>query len=90
MRSGHSIVLIGHITTRQQPIHPAHKMYCRLLQAALVGLLSSVVVAAAPCQGQSPPPFSDFTNNVVFRPGPEYTSWGTIYGRSLQLSDGSL
>ncbi|OAL57459.1 hypothetical protein IQ07DRAFT_496017 [Pyrenochaeta sp. DS3sAY3a] len=34
-------------------------------------------------------PFSDFTNNVVFRPLPDHESWGTIYARTVQLPDGS-
>ncbi|KAF4459719.1 bnr asp-box repeat domain [Fusarium albosuccineum] len=32
----------------------------------------------------------DFTNNIVFKPSDDYTSWKTIYGRSVQLQDGSL
>lgn len=39
---------------------------------------------------RSPAPYSDFNNNVVFRPDSDYTSWKTIYPRSLQLGDGSL
>ncbi|KAM5350920.1 hypothetical protein ACJ41O_003643 [Fusarium nematophilum] len=39
---------------------------------------------------RAPPPFSDFTNNVVFKPHADYTSWKTIYGRSIQLADDSL
>lgn len=39
---------------------------------------------------RAPAPFSDFTDNAVFYPGSDYTSWRTIYARSLQLSDGSL
>ncbi|KAH6694061.1 Sialidase [Plectosphaerella plurivora] len=62
-------------------------MHFRLLQAAFSCLLSASAVVAGPIQGDQS---SDFTNNVVFRPGPDYTSWGTIYGRSLQISDGSL
>lgn len=64
-------------------------MHCRPLQTALACLLTASVATAAPLEDQ-PQAFADFTNNVVFRPGPEYTSWGTIYGRSLQISDGSL
>ncbi|RSL97569.1 hypothetical protein CDV31_012982 [Fusarium ambrosium] len=33
---------------------------------------------------------ADFTNNIVFTPRDDYTSWKTIYGRSVQLQDGSL
>lgn len=32
----------------------------------------------------------DFTNEVVFTPTSDYTSWQTLYGRSAQISDGSL
>jgi hypothetical protein len=32
----------------------------------------------------------DFTNNLVFSPPANYTSWKTLYGRSAQLADGSL
>lgn len=39
---------------------------------------------------RSPEPYSDFNNNVVFKPAADYTSWKTIYPRSLQLSDGTL
>ena len=38
----------------------------------------------------TPAPFTDFNNNVVFIPGSNYTSWRTIYARSLQLPDDSL
>lgn len=39
---------------------------------------------------RSPPAFSDFTNNTVFYPPADYSSWKTTYGRSLQLPDDSL
>lgn len=61
-----------------------------------IGLVSSLfasTVSAAlvkPLTSRAPAPFTDFTNNDVFHPGADYTSWRTIYGRSLQLSDGSL
>jgi hypothetical protein len=32
----------------------------------------------------------DFTNKIVFTPPSNYTSWKTLYGRSAQLTDGSL
>jgi hypothetical protein len=35
-------------------------------------------------------PFSDFNNNVVFKPTENYTSWKTLYARTVQLSDDSL
>lgn len=37
-----------------------------------------------------PAPWSTFSNNRVFQPGSNYTSWRTIYARSLQLPDWSL
>lgn len=37
-----------------------------------------------------PAPWSTFSNNRVFQPGSDYTSWRTIYARSLQLPDWSL
>lgn len=48
--------------------------------------LAGITACSAKC---TPPPFSDFVNNEVFRPGPDYTSWGTIYARTVQLNDGS-
>lgn len=41
-------------------------------------------------QPATPSAFSTFTDNTVFLPSDDYTSWRTIYGRSLQLHDGSL
>jgi hypothetical protein len=63
-------------------------------------MVSSLLLAAAwlpawsLAQCVTPPPvpsaFSTFTNNTVFIPGSDYSSWRTIYGRSLQLPDESL
>lgn len=39
---------------------------------------------------RSPLEARDFTNAVVFTPPSTYTSWQTLYGRSAQLTDGSL
>jgi hypothetical protein len=39
---------------------------------------------------RSPLEARDFTNAVVFTPPSDYSSWKTIYGRSAQLTDGSL
>ncbi|KAJ5209113.1 hypothetical protein N7449_003492 [Penicillium cf. viridicatum] len=38
----------------------------------------------------TPEPFSTFTNNAAFFPADNYSSWRTIYGRTLQLPDGSF
>ncbi|KAM0274259.1 hypothetical protein ACHAQH_008018 [Verticillium albo-atrum] len=59
------------------------------LSAAFGLLLAGQSSAKLSSRDETPEPFTDFSNNVVFRPGPDYTSWGTIYGRSLQLRDGS-
>ncbi|KAK2755414.1 bnr asp-box repeat domain protein [Colletotrichum kahawae] len=40
-------------------------------------------------QRATPTPFSDFTNNLVFYPNRNYTSWKVIYARTVQLPDGS-
>ncbi|KAF3809020.1 hypothetical protein GCG54_00011215 [Colletotrichum gloeosporioides] len=40
-------------------------------------------------QRATPVPFSDFTNNLVFYPDRNYTSWKVIYARTVQLPDGS-
>ncbi|GME52139.1 hypothetical protein N7458_005917 [Neofusicoccum parvum] len=52
--------------------------------------LASTNPTAEVCKRQAPAPFSDFNNNAVFYPGADFTSWRTIYARSLQLGDGSL
>ncbi|KAJ9148948.1 Bnr asp-box repeat domain protein [Pleurostoma richardsiae] len=62
------------------------------LASAAILLQSTPAKGAAlnlPCK-RSPEPFSDFTNNVVFTPAADYTSWKTIYPRTLQLPDGAL
>ncbi|PSN75547.1 hypothetical protein BS50DRAFT_568174 [Corynespora cassiicola Philippines] len=52
-------------------------------------LLSVAQGISIPKAKRAPEPFSDFTNNVVFRPLPDHESWGTIYARTIQLPDGS-
>lgn len=47
------------------------------------------VVVPEPLTKRTLAPFSDFTNNVVLKPGADYSSWKTIYARTLQLPDGS-
>lgn len=58
---------------------------------AVIGsqLLHSTTGKAVPKTARAVEPFSDFTNNVVFRPLPNHESWGTIYARTVQLPDGS-
>lgn len=55
-------------------------------------LLSSLLTLAHACvtPPPTPEPFSTFTNNAVFFPADNYSSWRTIYGRTLQLPDGSF
>ncbi|KPM46175.1 hypothetical protein AK830_g278 [Neonectria ditissima] len=64
----------------------------QLLSSLAYGLLMAWVQAAEVKSliKRAPAPFSDFTNNVVFKPRSDYTSWKTIYGRSVQLPDDSL
>lgn len=52
--------------------------------------LTAVLLASSTTLACIPKPFSDFENNIIYRPPPDHASWGTIYGRSLQLNDGSL
>lgn len=59
-------------------------MHQYIFNVAVLILASSAVIA------DHPEPFSDFQNNIIYRPPPDHASWGTIYGRSLQLNDGSL
>ena len=42
-----------------------------------------------PTASQAPEPFSEFTNNVVFRLLPDHESWGIVYARTVQLPHGS-
>ncbi|RFU26106.1 hypothetical protein B7463_g10230, partial [Scytalidium lignicola] len=57
----------------------------------VLGLLSfSPGIQACVSPPPTPAAFSDFNNNLVFRPDSNYTSWRTIYARSLQLPDNSL
>ncbi|OIW30416.1 neuraminidase [Coniochaeta ligniaria NRRL 30616] len=55
-----------------------------------VAIAFSLQTLTDPVLAHSPAPFSDFTNNTVFYPPADYTSWKTTYGRSLQLPDDSL
>ncbi|KAK7433065.1 hypothetical protein QQZ08_000539 [Neonectria magnoliae] len=57
---------------------------CGLLTAKVQAVDDSSLIKRAPV------PFSDFTNNVIFKSRSDYTSWKTIYGRSVQLPDDSL
>ncbi|KAJ6024676.1 hypothetical protein N7540_005473 [Penicillium herquei] len=50
-------------------------------------LLSAIACVTPPA---TPAANSLFTDNTVFIPAANYTSWKTIYGRSLQLPDDSL
>ena len=52
-------------------------------------LLTKAASTTIPRQNSAPEPFTDFVNNVVYIPGEDYYSWKTIYGRTLQLKDGS-
>lgn len=63
------------------------------LRQALSGLGFLLFLLEIQARVSPPPmsaPFTDFNNNVVFIPGSNYTSWRTIYARSLQLPDNSL
>lgn len=69
----------------------AHPTQLRFLDTSMMKtpIVWTSFAAGAAFASCAPEPFSEFVNNEVFRPGPEYTSWGTIYGRTIQLSDGS-
>ncbi|KAK2812628.1 hypothetical protein FQN50_001274 [Emmonsiellopsis sp. PD_5] len=58
--------------------------------AALSFLQPLIAASALPETPRLAKRLDDYTNNVVFQPGADYTSWRTIYGRSLQLPDDSL
>lgn len=60
------------------------------LSSILFGVVLASQARACGHAATQPPRDADFTNNVVFRPGPDYSSWGTIYARSVQLPDTSL
>lgn len=60
------------------------------LSACLAVFLPAVVDASPTNRAvQSPEPFSNFVNNVVYRPGPGHFHLQTLYARTLQLKDGS-
>lgn len=66
-------------------------MKVTLAASTILGLqlIHHVLATAIPRAAQAPGPFSDFSNNVVFRPLPDHESWGTIYARTVQLPDNS-
>ncbi|KAJ4267685.1 hypothetical protein NW762_003799 [Fusarium torreyae] len=45
---------------------------------------------AASVTPRAPKPWTNFNNNVVFKPKQDATSWRTLYGRTVQLADKSL
>lgn len=69
----------------------------RVLATLFLSLLASPIVASPiksddnfSSVARSPLVPRDFTDEVVFTPPSNYTSWKTLYGRSAQLMDGSL
>lgn len=54
-----------------------------------IASLTILLIALSTARASAPEPFSDFQNNIVYKPPADHASWGTIYGRSLQLEDGS-
>ncbi|KAF4963195.1 hypothetical protein FSARC_8773 [Fusarium sarcochroum] len=52
-------------------------------------ILAQVAASSAPRDDKSPEAFSNFVNNVVYRPGPGHYHLQTLYARTLQLKDGS-
>ncbi|KFY70376.1 hypothetical protein V499_09219 [Pseudogymnoascus sp. VKM F-103] len=61
-----------------------------LLLRALAAAQFLLGVQACVQPNPVPAAWSTFSNNLVFQPGSDYTSWRTIYARSLQLPDWSL
>lgn len=61
-------------------------MMLLLLALAALYFLAQACVTPPPTPGA----FTTFNNNAVFFPPANYTSWRTIYGRTLQLPDESL
>ncbi|KAF7185308.1 hypothetical protein HII31_13287 [Pseudocercospora fuligena] len=57
---------------------------------ATAAFLSAAVASPTSLHSKSPAPFSNFNDNTVFVPASNYTSWRTIYARTLQLSNNSL
>jgi hypothetical protein len=55
-----------------------------VLAALFISLLVDPITASPMVEKR------DFTNETVFTTPSDYTSWKTIYGRSVQLTDGSL
>lgn len=63
-------------------------MFTNLIQALLASTLAAAAVPQA--KRAAPQTWSNFNNNPVFYPSRDATSWRTLYGRTLQLSDKSL
>ncbi|KAH6612990.1 hypothetical protein C7974DRAFT_322309 [Boeremia exigua] len=59
------------------------------MQAVLASLLIAKPLAIRTGRA-APQPWTNFNDNGVFYPSQEATSWRTVYGRTLQLSDQSL
>jgi hypothetical protein len=73
-----------------KPYFMPGKMHAKIVFTAACLLALSDTISGFPVHKSRDASFRDFTNNVVFKPGPNYTSWGAIYARSLQLPDSSL
>ncbi|CEL01206.1 hypothetical protein ASPCAL00794 [Aspergillus calidoustus] len=65
-------------------------MHSKIVFTAACLLTLSDAISGFPEHDSRDASFTDFTNNIVFTPGANYTSWGAIYARSLQLPDSSL
>lgn len=52
--------------------------------------LNLIVISAASVQSAAPAPWSNYNDNGVFYPAENYTSWRTVYARTLQLPDLSI
>ena len=65
------------------------KFACTLSAVAGSTLLSQATAAATRRQESPPEPFTNFVINVVYTPGEGHFPLQTLYGRTLQLKDGS-
>ncbi|KAI9147008.1 hypothetical protein HJFPF1_13038 [Paramyrothecium foliicola] len=59
----------------------------KIFNLFILAFCCAVSAVSSPSPGLEP--FSNFLNNEVFRPGPDFWSWGTIYARTIQLKDGT-
>lgn len=53
-------------------------------------LLAASLTSAAVIKQRAPSPWSNYNDNGVFYPAQNYTSWRTLYARTLQLPDQAI